>query len=266
MTLITAAHLAFTFGILGNVVSFMVYMAPVPTFYKIYKRKSSEGYQSIPYSVALFSAMLYLYYAYLKKHVLLLITINSFGCVMELGFLTIFMVYATHESKIYTAKILFLFNIVGLGLIIGCTYALSKGRERVTIVGWICSVFSLCVFAAPLSIMRRVIKTKSVEYMPLNLSVFLTLCAVVWFFYGLFIKDFYIAAPNVVGFLFGIAQIILYFIYRNKKKENILPENKLHDISTNGDWNSRDHMQNSSTVEIADVTNHNHGQAHRGTN
>ena len=71
-----------------------------PTFYKIYKRKSSEGYQSIPYSVALFSAMLYLYYAYLKKHVLLLITINSFGCVMELGFLTIFMVYATHESKV----------------------------------------------------------------------------------------------------------------------------------------------------------------------
>ncbi|XP_022863561.1 bidirectional sugar transporter NEC1-like [Olea europaea var. sylvestris] len=223
MALITAAHLAFTFGILGNVVSFMVYMAPVPTFYKIYKRKSSEGFHSIPYSVALFSAMLYLYYAYLKKNVILLITINSFGCVMEVGFLIIFLVYATYESKIYTAKILFLFNIVAMGLVVGCTYSLSKGQKRVTIVGWICSVFSLCVFVAPLSIMRRVIKTKSVEYMPLTLSLFLTLSAAIWFFYGLFIKDFYIAAPNVVGFLFGMVQIILYLIYKDKKQQNILP-------------------------------------------
>ncbi|CAA3032504.1 bidirectional sugar transporter NEC1-like [Olea europaea subsp. europaea] len=102
--------------------------------------------------------------------------------------------------------------------------------------------------------------------MPLTLSLFLTLSAAIWFFYGLFIKDFYIAAPNVVGFLFGMAQIILYLIYKDKKQQNIVPENKLRDISTDGDRNSRDHMQNSSTVEIADVINHNHGQAHRGTN
>ncbi|CAA2988434.1 bidirectional sugar transporter NEC1-like, partial [Olea europaea subsp. europaea] len=193
MAFLIAAHMVFTFGILGNIASFFVYMSPVPTFYKIYKRKSSEGFQSIPYSVALFSAMLYLYYAYLKKNMILLITINSFGCIMELCFLIIFTVYANYESKIYTTKILFLFNTVAMGLIVGCTYSLSEGHKRVTIVGWISSVFSLCVFVAPLGIARRVIKTKNVEYMPVPLSLFLTLSGVVWFFYGLFIKDFFIA-------------------------------------------------------------------------
>ncbi|KAG6640001.1 hypothetical protein CIPAW_10G141200 [Carya illinoinensis] len=50
---------AFAFGLLGNIVSFMVYLAPLPTFYQIYKKKSIESFQSVPYVVALFSSKLY---------------------------------------------------------------------------------------------------------------------------------------------------------------------------------------------------------------
>lgn len=47
-------------------------------------------------------------------------------------------------------------------------------------------------------VQRKVIKTKSVEFMPFMLSFFLTLCAIMWFFYGFLIRDYYIA----VRFLF----------------------------------------------------------------
>ncbi|GAA0139697.1 hypothetical protein Leryth_004900 [Lithospermum erythrorhizon] len=231
MAFLTAANMAFVCGILGNIVSFLVYLAPLPTFYRIVKKKSTEGFQSIPYSVALFSAMLYLYYAFLKGNALMLITINCVGSAIETTYLIIFMIYATKTAKILTAKLLILFNFGALGVIIGFTYMLANGKQRLSIVGWICAVFSVCVFAAPLSIMRRVIKTKSVEFMPFNLSIFLTLCAVMWFFYGLLIKDYFIATPNVLGFTFGIGQMILYAIYRNGKKQ-ILPEvqvQQLHD-------------------------------------
>ncbi|GKD86376.1 SWEET sugar transporter [Tanacetum coccineum] len=53
--------------------------------------------------------------------------------------------------------------------------------------------------------------------MPILLSLALTLSVVMWFFYGLLLGDFNIAIPNVLGFTFGIIQMILYFVYKIKK-------------------------------------------------
>ncbi|KAL7172222.1 hypothetical protein ACSBR2_031840 [Camellia fascicularis] len=243
MAILTASHMASAFGILGNIVSFFVYLAPLPTFYRIYKKKSTEGFQSIPYAVALFSAMLLLYYGLLKTNGLMIITINTIGCAIEATYLLVFMIYATREAKIYTTKLLIMFNVGAFGLITLCTFLFSKGHQRVTIVGWICAVFSVSVFAAPLSIMRLVIKTKSVEYMPFALSFFLTLCAIMWFFYGFLIKDYYIATPNILGFAFGIAQMALYIVYKDTKKQ-VLPEVKLQDLGTVIDLSAIEMEQN----------------------
>ncbi|XP_076892268.1 bidirectional sugar transporter NEC1-like [Bidens hawaiensis] len=221
--------LASIFGILGNIISFCVFLAPVPTFYKIYNRKSTGGFQSVPYSVALFSCMLLLYYGNLKtENGTMIITINAIGCAIEIAYLTFFLVYATRESLKFTIKLVVLFNILSFGLIVVATwYAVEQPLKREAVVGWICAVFSVCVFAAPLSIMCHfnettttysLIRTKSVEYMPFSLSFFLTLCAVMWFLYGFFIKDYYVATPNVLGFLFGVTQMILYLMYKGKNE------------------------------------------------
>ncbi|CAN0920003.1 Bidirectional sugar transporter SWEET14, partial [Linum grandiflorum] len=208
----------------GNIVSFFVFLAPLPTFYRIVKEKSTQGFQSIPYSVALFSAMLYLYYASLKVDALMLITINSVGCLIESTYLIIFLIYAPKSVRVRTyLRLIMLFNLAVYGLIVILSSLFAPHPLRVHIVGWICAVFSVCVFAAPLTIIRLVIKTKSVEFMPFSLSLLLTLCAVFWLIYGLALDDYYIAAPNILGFAFGLTQMGLYLIYRNKGKTEVLP-------------------------------------------
>jgi solute carrier family 50 protein (sugar transporter) len=140
--------------------------------------------------------------------------------------------------QIYTAKLLIFFNIGLLGLIILSTsLIIRESYLRLTAVGWICAMFSVCVYAAPLSVMviinsysiylypnyslfqayisssysfsffffflfsfyqKLVITTKSVEFMPLSLSFSLTICAIMWFFYGLLIKDFFVAVKFAI--------------------------------------------------------------------
>ncbi|KAK7353765.1 hypothetical protein VNO80_19217 [Phaseolus coccineus] len=243
--------LAFIFGLLGNIISFMVFLAPLPTFYKIYKKKSTEGFQSLPYIVALFSSMLWIYYALVKREgTLLLITINSFGCLIETIYLAIFLLYAANKTRLSTIKIILLLNVFGFGAMLLLTLFLTKGSERISVIGWISLVFNISVFAAPLGIMKRVIKTKSVEFMPLSLSFFLTLNAIMWFFYGLLLNDYYIALPNTLGFLFGIIQMVMYLIYRNAKTNEPTQLKEIGKMSTM-ESSELNHVTSGAVTEIA---------------
>ncbi|XP_030957616.1 bidirectional sugar transporter N3-like [Quercus lobata] len=232
--MISHPTLAFTFGILGNIISFLVFLAPVPTFYRIFKKKSTQGFQSVPYVVALFSSILWLYYAMLKKNAMLLITINSFGCAIEMIYIILYITYAPRAPGNLALKVFVSMNMGLFTSILLVTHFAVKEKFRVEFLGWVCVAISVSVFAAPLSIVAQVIRTRSVEFMPFNLSFFLTLSAMMWFAYGLFLKDICIAIPNIVGFFLGLLQMLLYAIYRNKKKvieENKLPDQQLKNIA-----------------------------------
>ncbi|CAN6272810.1 unnamed protein product [Urochloa humidicola] len=211
---------AFTFGILGNIISLMVFLSPLPTFYRVFRKKSTEGFQSTPYVVTLFSCMLWIFYALLKPGSELLVTINGVGCVIEAVYIAMYLAYAPRAARALTAKMLLGLNVGVFGLVALVTMLLStkNGNSlRVQVLGWICVSVAMSVFAAPLSIMRQVIRTKSVEYMPFSLSFFLVVSAVIWFAYGALKKDVFVAFPNVLGFVFGLVQMGLYMAYRNAK-------------------------------------------------
>jgi uncharacterized protein with PQ loop repeat len=123
-----------------------------PTFYRIYKSKSTEGFQSVPYVVALFSAMLWIFYAVIKTGELLLITINAAGIVIESIYIIMYFIYAPKKSRLFTAKIMLGLNVGFFGLIMLVTLLFFKGDKRVVSLGWICVGFSVSVFVAPLSI------------------------------------------------------------------------------------------------------------------
>jgi solute carrier family 50 (sugar transporter) len=107
------------------------------TFYRIYKSKSTEGFQSVPYVVALFSAMLWIFYAQIKTGELLLVTINAVGIVIESIYIIMYFIYANKKGKLFTAKIMVGLNVGFFGLIMLVTLLLFKGDKRVVILGWI---------------------------------------------------------------------------------------------------------------------------------
>ncbi|KAL8258440.1 hypothetical protein R6Q59_030481 [Mikania micrantha] len=105
------------------------------------------GFQSLPYVVALFSSLLWLYYSLIKGgDTFLLITINAFGSLIESLYLIIFVMYATPYGKISSAAMAMCL-VIFLG-----SYFLLQGTTRAVVVGWICVGMSICVFASPLTI------------------------------------------------------------------------------------------------------------------
>lgn len=112
LTLIRIQIYSFNF-----ILIYIKYCMNRPTFYKIYKKKSAEGYQSVPYVVALFSAMLWIYYALLKTNATFLITINSFGCVIESLYILLFIIYAPTKLRVSFNLIIVYSNIIHLIII-----------------------------------------------------------------------------------------------------------------------------------------------------
>ncbi|KAI6689503.1 hypothetical protein NL676_026331 [Syzygium grande] len=75
-------------------------------------------------------------------------------------------------------------------------------------------ISSTIMYASPLLVMKLVIKTKSVEFMPFLLSLSCFLFGIFWLAYGLLSQDPFLIVPNGLGTALGIVQLILYAMYR----------------------------------------------------
>ncbi|KAI8548149.1 hypothetical protein RHMOL_Rhmol07G0249800 [Rhododendron molle] len=206
------ASLSFIIGLIGNIIALLVFASPM----KVVKKKSTENYKAIPYITTLLSTSLWTFYGLLKPGGLLIVTVNAAGAVLQFVYVTLFLIYAPKDIKVKSMKLVGIFDVFFLGTVIGVTLGAIHGSLRLTIVGIICAVLTIGMYAAPLSSMRMVVKTNSVEYMPFSLSFFLFLNAGVWSVYALLVKDYYVGVPNAVGFVLGSAQLILYTVYNNK--------------------------------------------------
>ncbi|THG01981.1 bidirectional sugar transporter SWEET1-like isoform X1 [Camellia sinensis] len=216
------AHLVF--GVFGNANGLLLFLAPTITFKRIIMNKSTERFSGIPYVMTLLNCLLSAWYGlpFVSPHNLLVTTINVTGAAIESIYVLIFLILSPRREK---GKILGLLTVVlaifaAVALI---SYFALHGRNRTIFCGLAASIFSIIMYASPLSIMRTVIRTKSVEYMPFFLSLFVFLCGTCWFLYGLLGKDPFIAVPNGFGSGLGTVQLILYAIYHNKKGETKKP-------------------------------------------
>ncbi|KAL2503658.1 Bidirectional sugar transporter SWEET1 [Abeliophyllum distichum] len=174
----------FVFGIFGNIFALFLFLAPLITFKRIVKKRSTEEFSGIPYVMTMLNCLLSAWYGlpFVSPNNLLVSTIN--GTVV--AFVSLF---ALH------------------------------GKNRKLFCGIAATVFSIIMYGSPLTIIRLVIKTKSVEFMPFFLSLFVFLCGTAWFIFGLLGKDPFVAIPNGFGCGLGTVQLILYAIYRNNKGE-----------------------------------------------
>ncbi|XP_060219264.1 bidirectional sugar transporter SWEET16-like [Lycium barbarum] len=219
-------NFSFILGIIGNVISILMFAAPIKTFKRIINKKSTEDFKGIPYITTLLSTSLWAFYGLLKPGGLLVVTVNGSGAFFHIIYVTLFLIYAPKSLKIQSIKLVAIIDIAFLGVVIAITLLAVHGTTRLTLVGLLCAGLNIGMYASPLAATKTVIKMKSVEYMPFFLSFFQFLNGGVWTGYAVLVKDYYIGVPNGIGFILGAAQLILYFIYYKSTPTQSTEENE----------------------------------------
>ncbi|KAL6182412.1 hypothetical protein ACLB2K_043834 [Fragaria x ananassa] len=199
-------------GIIGNIISLGLFLSPIPTFMKIIKQKSVADFKPDPYVATLLNCAVWVFYGmpFVHPDSTLVWTINGAGFIIETVYTTIFILYSPGSKRKRIFIILAIEAAFFAVVVLVNMLAFHTTKTRTLVVGIICIVFNILMYASPLTVMKMVIKTKSVKYMPFYLSLANFLNGIVWLIYSLLKFDINILIPNGLGALSGLVQLILY--------------------------------------------------------
>ncbi|KAL1541508.1 bidirectional sugar transporter SWEET5-like [Salvia divinorum] len=203
-------------GIIGNVISFFLFLSPLPTFHKIWQEKSVQHFKPHPYLVTVLNCAMWCLYGMPSVHPdsLLVITINSIGLIIESIYVGVFFLYSNTWPKRQAILLFLVGEAVFFFIVVFITFFFLQGTtNRSMLVGLICIAMNIGMYAAPLTVMARVIKTKSVKYLPFYLSLANFANGIIWSIYALIKFDSYILIPNGLGTVSGLVQLMLFGYY-----------------------------------------------------
>ncbi|KAL8141564.1 hypothetical protein V2J09_014596 [Rumex salicifolius] len=222
--MVSADAVRFGVGVLGNVIAFFLFLSPLPTFIQIYKKGTVGQYSPIPYLATFINCMLWVLYGLpmVKPNSTLVVTINGFGVLIEIVYLSLFLVYSKDKRQKLKVGSIAVAEVAVVAVLASLVLSLAHTTHlRTQVVGMLAIVSNIMMYAAPLSVMKLVITTKSVEYMPFFLSLASFANGIAWTVYAIRPFDPYIAAPNGLGSLFGLAQLILYAAFYKSTKQQM---------------------------------------------
>lgn len=208
-------------GVAGNIFALGLFLSPIPTFKRIIRNRSTERFSGQPYIYALLNCLICMWYGtpLVSLDNVLVMTVNSVGAVFQLFYVTLFVLYVEKGKKLrmlgLLLAVLALFTIIAMG-----SLQIQDPSIRRTFVGLLSVASLISMFASPLFIIKLVIQTKSVEFMPFFLSLATFLMSAAFFVYGLLNNDAYVSVPNGIGTMLGIVQLLLYFHFKKAHGED----------------------------------------------
>ena len=181
-------------------------------------RRNTEQFDGSPYVVAAVQCYAWVIYCILQPGRVSPGVTNGIGVFVESAYAAVFMRYVEAGPKraafAKTLAVSFSCSLAATGfLLLGVPQA-----RQVAVVGLVADVLNVILYAEPLGVMSSVIRTRSVEFMPFNLSLGTLGSAACWSTYAVYVGDATILVPNGMGVLLALAQLALYVRYCNTEE------------------------------------------------
>jgi solute carrier family 50 protein (sugar transporter) len=195
---------------LGTAAGIALALSPVPTMRTILNSKSIGDFTVFPYIVTFCQSSLWGTYAIVTPGKLSLVPVNALVAGLELVYCVIFFLFAADRETLlksigYPLGITILFIMLSL---------ISPSPSK--FIGFFAVIANIVMYAAPLAVVKTVVETRSVKYMPFLLSFIGFISSLIWTSWALAADDQFVLVPNVLGAVLGAIQLAVYFKYRDK--------------------------------------------------
>jgi len=231
-----------TVGAVATAITFVLFASPIKTMRAIHEAGATQSFRGDPFIYTFFNCSLWVTYS-IYQGLLMPLICNIVGMLAAAAYISFFAYYlpSTLEAdglnagktapvnhpklapQAYTTRRNYLLQLFGLlacvavvgGLLNLPVFDFDIGGQNFPawMFGLMADIFNVIMYGSPLAMMRVVITTKSVKFMPFLYSFMTMWCTFSWVCYGVYIGDIWITIPNVSGLMLAIAQLILYWMY-----------------------------------------------------
>ncbi|KAK9669419.1 hypothetical protein RND81_13G128400 [Saponaria officinalis] len=156
-------------GMIGRSISFGLFLSSTCTELLSIKNKSIRKFHVDPYIATILNCVMWVTYGVPQVNPDHFISVlhNSFGLAIEIIYVLIFF-YFSVDGCLTRKKIIcgVIFEVIFTVIIVFITFILRTITTRTVFVGTLCVSFNILMYFSPLTVVKQVIKTKSVKYMP----------------------------------------------------------------------------------------------------
>lgn len=184
---------------------------------RMYREKSSGQFSDTPYVVALANCVLWIIYTLKQPGRIQPLVTNGFGAVCQITYVVFFLaLHPANKRKILMLKMLVL--VIGGAALLAVAQSMEEAAS-INVIGITADIFNAGMYAAPLGAIGTVVQTRSVDSMPLGLTLGCLFASIMWGTYAKWVGDGFMGLPNDAGLMLGIAQVIIYMKYRTPTKD-----------------------------------------------
>ena len=201
------------FGWIGAFISLWFLCFPILNFIKLIKKKIQ--YHEVNIIIILgnyISSIVWLIYGY-KISCTQLIVCYGIGAFISLVWIWIYLIQMGKKKMTITLIYALLLSVLTFALYIVLAIIIDDKDT----LGEVCFIVCSISYISPTQLLIKVLNKKDYRIIPIYSAVISAFGFGSWTIFGLFKFSATIIIPNLVGFIFSGAQIILYRVYKNKK-------------------------------------------------
>ncbi len=201
-------------GIFANSSSVIFSLAPIVNIIELFKKKDTSKIPWTLFLIQILNCGFWLTYG-VKINAWPIWANNTVGVISNHTFLIIYLFHLDHSLA---QKLGYSITLICCSM--AALITVNTNIHSASIIGTVAMVLNIVMFSTPMQNIAKVFQFKDNSFIPIELSVCLTVNTFSWIIYGVLRNiDIYLIIPNVIGFSLCIFQIMLWLTFRSASKK-----------------------------------------------